>query len=181
MLVNLEDGIPPNLVPHVPLDSLDKHGESEMVSVIFDLSKLSPDEAAAEIEKLHGPQTGVVTLPKSRQLLVTDTVARLQLISGVIQHVEDPEGMNSGQLRTFALRFVTPEEILPNLRQMLDIPEDQYKTSDGSLLLTIDTTGKRLLATGRPEKLARLEAILKVIDAPRSGGDARRTGRIASS
>jgi type II secretory pathway component GspD/PulD (secretin) len=172
MLVNLEDGIPPNLVPNVPLNSLDKRSESEIVSVIFDLAKLSPDEAAAEIEKLRGPQTGVVTLPKSRILVVTDTVARLKIISGVIQRVEDPEGINSGQLRTFTLRFVTPEEILPNLRQLLDIQSDQFKTSDGSLLLTVDTNGKRLIATGRPEKLARLESILKVIDAPRGGGDA---------
>ena len=53
MLINLEDGIPPGLVPVVPLDSLDEHGESEIVSVIFDLIKPSPEEAAAEIEKLR--------------------------------------------------------------------------------------------------------------------------------
>ena len=37
--------------------------------------------------------------------------------------------------------------------------------------MTVDTNGKRLIATGRPERLARLEDILKVIDAPRGGGD----------
>ncbi len=171
MVIDLEDGIPPGLVPVVPIDSLNEHGESEIVSVIFDLIKPSPDEAAAEIEKLRQPQTAVVTLPKSRELQVTDTVARLRVINGVIKKLDDKEGTYSGQLKTFTLHFVTPEDILPNLRQLLDIPAEQYKTPDGSLLLTVDTNGKRLIATGRPERLARLEDILKVIDAPRGGGD----------
>jgi type II secretory pathway component GspD/PulD (secretin) len=171
MLVDLEreGGIPANLVPVVPLDTLDKHADSEVVTVIFDLSKLSPEEAEAEIGKLRGKLTAIVTLPKSRKLQVTDTVAQLRVMSKVIQSVEDPQGINSGQLKTFTLHFVTPEDILPNLRQLLDIQADQFKTADGSLLLSIDTNGKRLIATGRPEKLARLEDILKVIDVSRSG------------
>ena len=171
MLVNLDE-IPPNLIPVVPLDSLNKLGNSEIVTVIFDLVKLSPEEAEAEIGKLRDKLTAIVPLSKSRKLQVTDTVAQLRVMKGVIEGVEDPEGINSGQLRTFTLHFVTPDEILPNLRQLLDIPADQFKTPDGSLLLTVDANGKRLIATGRPEKLARLEDILKVIDAPRGGGDA---------
>jgi type II secretory pathway component GspD/PulD (secretin) len=165
MLVSL-DNIPPLMVPTVPLDSLDKRGDSEFVNVNFDLVKLSPDEVAGEIEKLKGPTTAIVALPKSRRLSVTDTAARLRVIRDLIQHLEDPEGINSGKLRTFTLHFATPESILPNLRQLLDIPSDQYKTTDGSLLLTVDTNNKRIMATGRPEKIARLEEILKMIDAP---------------
>ena len=93
MVIDLEDGIPPGLVPVVPLASLNEHGESEIVSVIFDLIKPSPDEASAEIEKLRQPQTAVVTLPKSRELQVTDTVARLRVIKGVIDKLED-QGRN---------------------------------------------------------------------------------------
>ncbi len=90
MLINLEDGIPAALVSVVPIDSLNEHGETEIVSVIFDLIKPAPEVAAAEIEKLRGPQTAVVTLPTSRELQVTDTVARLRVIKKVIDRLEDP-------------------------------------------------------------------------------------------
>lgn len=182
MLVSLEN-IPPLMVPTVPLDSLDKRGDSEFVNVNFDLVRLSPDEVSGEIEKLKGPTTTIVPLPKSRRLSVTDTAARLRVIRDLIQHLEDPEGINSGKLRTFTLHFVTPESILPNLRQLLDIPSDQYKTTDGSLLLTVDTNNKRIIATGRPEKIARLEEILKTIDAPPGGvatGDLEGTPQFAT-
>jgi len=171
MLFNIEEGpVPDNFVPNVPLDSLDKHAESEMVKVIFNLENLTPEEVASEVEKLKGPQTSIVVLSKSRQLKVTDTVANLRMIRGVVQKLIDPQGIRTGQLRTYNLRFVTPEEILPMLRQMLDIPEGQFKTADGSLLLAVDTNNKRLLATGKTERLSRLEDVLKLIDAPKGGG-----------
>ena len=41
MLINLEDGIPPNLVPYVPLDELDDKGEFELISVLFKVQRMS--------------------------------------------------------------------------------------------------------------------------------------------
>jgi len=71
-VVNLEDGIPSNLVPTVPVEDLDKRGEFELVSVVFPLDKLSTEEAEAEIGKLIGPPPGtVVALERSRQVIVT--------------------------------------------------------------------------------------------------------------
>ncbi|MBN8624490.1 MAG: hypothetical protein J0M17_03275, partial [Planctomycetes bacterium] len=40
MVVNLEDGIPPNLVPFVPLERLDALGEFELATTLFPLGKL---------------------------------------------------------------------------------------------------------------------------------------------
>ena len=69
MLVNLEDPIPANLVPTVPVESLDTRGEFDLVSVLFNLEQLKPEEAEAEVNKLRGPQGSVVALGKSRQTL----------------------------------------------------------------------------------------------------------------
>ena len=52
ILINLEDGIPPNLVPTITPDALDGRGEYELVSVLFNLKKLRPEEAEAEIMEL---------------------------------------------------------------------------------------------------------------------------------
>ena len=45
MLVNLQDGIPANLVAVISLEELDKRGESELVSVLFNIDRLSPEQA----------------------------------------------------------------------------------------------------------------------------------------
>ena len=166
MLINLEDGIPPNLVPTIPIEDLDNRGEFELVNVLFQLVKLDPEEANEEIQKLLGPQGTVVVLAKSQQILVTETAGRLKTIRRVIQAIEDPSGLASGQLRSFELKYVTPEEVLLVVRQLLAIAEDQNSTEDGSLRFALDPISSRLLATGKPEMLSRFTEIVEQLDAP---------------
>lgn len=166
MLIHLEDGIPPNLVDTISPEELDERGEYELVRVLFDLEKLSPEEAEAEVSKLIGPQGEVIGLPNSRQLLVTETGGRLRAIRAMIQRIEDPEGLGDRPLRVFRLEFATLQEALEIIRQLLEIPEDEYATSDGSLRLAADLWGGRLLVSGEKEKLSQLEEIIKAIDVP---------------
>ena len=51
MLVNLEDGIPPNLVETVTPEDLDSRGEFELVRAVFSLEKLTAEDAEAEVEE----------------------------------------------------------------------------------------------------------------------------------
>jgi hypothetical protein len=111
-------------------------------------------------------------LPKSRQLSITDTVARLRVIRRVIDRV-DPQDLMTGKWKIYNLRFLTPEEAMPIMRQMLDLSEDKNSTADNSLRIAVDTQGKRLFASGKPEKIARLEELLKTVDAPKGGADWR--------
>ena len=164
ILVNTEDGVPPNLVNTIPLEELDRRGEYELVSVLFDLQSITPEEAQEEIQKLIGPQGSVVPLPKSGQLWVTETAGRLRTIRRVIQRIEDPAGLASAKLQTFELKYASAEEAMLVLRSLLDIPEDSNKTSDGSLHLATDAFGTKIFATGKPEMLARVAEILEKID-----------------
>lgn len=45
MLVNLEDGIPPNLITRVDAADLDGRGKYELLSCVFQLRRLSPEDA----------------------------------------------------------------------------------------------------------------------------------------
>lgn len=96
MLINLEDGIPPNLVPTITPDALDSRGEYELVSVLFNLKRLRPDEAEAEIARLLGPQGSVVPLPRARQILVTETAGRLRAIRSILKRVDEATGEIEG-------------------------------------------------------------------------------------
>jgi len=169
MLINLEDGIPPNLISTIPLEQLDERGEYSLVSVLFQLDKVSAEEAEEEIQKLIGPQGSVVTLPKSRQLLVTETAGRLRAIRSVIQRIEDPQGFGEEKMQTFDIKYAMPDDVLTVIRQLLSIEEEGNATADGSLRFALDPSGNRLLANGKPEVLKRLEEILEVIDMPGPG------------
>ncbi|MFO0897466.1 MAG: secretin N-terminal domain-containing protein [Pirellulales bacterium] len=165
ILINLEDKIPPNLVPYVPLSELDKRSEFELVSVLFPLAKMTPEEAQSEIEKLRGPQGTVVTLPRSGQILVTETAGRLKTIRQVIDSVERPDGGASGQVRQFDVDPSRMQQNLAVVRQLLDISAESNAAADGSLRIAVDTAGGRLLASGRPDKLDRLGEVLKSLGA----------------
>ncbi len=171
MLVNLEDGIPPNLVPTVPLDSLDSRGEYELVRVPFNLEKLKPEEAEAEIKKLLGPQGSVVSLPKSRQVYITETGGRLRAIRTMLERIEGPSGVATAGLRTFDLKFARTEDVLPILRQLLDIPEDKNAAADGSIRVAVEAGAGRLILSGQPEKVARAADIIRGLDVPAPGAE----------
>ncbi|PQO44299.1 secretin N-terminal domain-containing protein [Blastopirellula marina] len=163
LVINLEDGIPPNLVTNVPAEKLDERGEYELVSTLFTLSRMTAEEAEAEISKLIGPQGQVVVLPKSKQIYVTETAGRLRTIRNVINAVERPL---SEQVQIVSLANVGPEEALTVVRQLLDLPAEAYGTDDGTLRIAVDALGGRLFISGEPELTARVQEILKMVDQP---------------
>jgi type II secretory pathway component GspD/PulD (secretin) len=163
-LINLEDPVPPNLVPYVPLEDLDKKGEFELVSVLFNVQRMTPEEVATEVERLKGPQGAVIVLPKAGLVQVTETAGRLRMIRRVIESIENPEGANAGALRAFDLKHASLNDLMTTIRPLLDIPADQFKAADNSIMLAIDPNTGKLLATGRPEKLARVEELVKMLD-----------------
>ncbi len=165
VLVNLEDGIPPNLVPDVPLANLDQRGEYELVRVIFPVWTMKPEQAAAEVQPLLGPQGKVVTLPQAHEIQVTETAGRLRTIRSVINAVEQPDAGTAG-MREFPLHYITFDAAMPTIRQMLGIPSEAFSTPDGSVQITKSATGEKILFRGTAEPAARLTEILRLIDVP---------------
>ena len=169
LLINLEDGIPPNLVPIIPLEELDRRAEFDLVSVLFELETVTAEEANQEIEKLVGPQGSVVPLPKAKQLLVTETAGRLRTIRQIIEKIEGPQGQSGKQLQAFPLEFTLADEVMGILRQLLDIPAESNTTPDGSVHLALDALGTRLIVAAPPKQLEEVAKILEAIDAPMTG------------
>ncbi|MEN1681026.1 MAG: secretin N-terminal domain-containing protein [Planctomycetota bacterium] len=171
LLVNLEDGIPPNLVTDVPLDELDERGEYELVRVLFRVRNVVPAEAAEELEPLMGPQGKLLVLPKASMIQVTETAGRIRVLRDVIEAFERP-GPAGGDLREYGLQYAMAEDILPVLRQLLGIPADSMTTPSGSLQLAVDPLGMKLFAQGSAVQTRRLEEVLKLVDVPESAAGA---------
>jgi type II secretory pathway component GspD/PulD (secretin) len=166
ILINLEDGIPPNLVSDIKLSELDSKGEYELVAVLFQLDRMTPEEAEQEIRRVLGPQGRIETFPKSGYIRVTETAGRLRMIRSVLLGI-DEGSVGSGSLRVFELKHIPMDDLMNVIRPLLDIPEEEFAAEDGSIRIAVGPTGK-LLATGKPEKLARMDEVLKVVDVPYS-------------
>ncbi len=165
VLVNLEDGIPPNLVTDVPLAELDERSDYEIIRVAFPVLNMTAEEAAKEIEPLLGPQGTVVVLPQAKRIQVTETGGRLRTIRSVINAVERPIEP-AGGIREFSLKHLSVDDSLPYLRQLLGIPDEAFSTPDGQLKIGKDVTGWKLLVYGTPERVNRVEEVLRLIDVP---------------
>lgn len=165
VVVNLEDGIPPNLVPDVPLSELDQRGEYELIRVLFPVWNMTPEAAAAEVQPLLGPQGKVVILPQAREIQVTETGGRLRTIRSVINAVEQPDATAAG-MREFPLKYITFDAAMPTIRQMMGIPSEAFSTPDGTVQITKSATGEKILFRGTAQQATRLAEILRLIDVP---------------
>ncbi len=167
VLQNLDDPIPDILVPTLSPDELDRKADFEVVHVLFNLDKWKPEEAEVEVKKLLSPQGSVVTLIKTRQLFVTDKVNRLRAIRAMIDRIDNPDASGSGKFRPFVLKYVRTDDVMPVLRQLLDIPEDKMVTTDGTLRISdAASNGRLLLVSGQPDRVAGVVDIIKWLDVP---------------
>ncbi|QDU76169.1 Bacterial type II/III secretion system short domain protein [Bremerella volcania] len=166
IVVNLEDGIPPNLVTTVSMDELDNRGEYELVSCLFDLKKMTAEEAEAEITKLIGPQGAVVALTHSQQVFVTETAGRLRTIRDMIQAVENPFGSDVTVVET---KNLMAEEILAVVRQLMGMEAGSNTASDGSIRLATDTLGTKIFLTGKKDAVEKVQKLITQVDVPGGG------------
>ena len=164
IVLNREDPIPPELVEFVPLTELDKRGDFEYVKCLFPLAKMEPAEAAAEISQLIGiAPAAVVPLPKSMQLLVTETGARLRMIRSVIEAIENPTAVHAQAIVDVTLKHLSAEQFLALARPLLGLLPEQNSGQD--IQISVHPTEPRLLATGsNKQTLQRFQDLVQLLD-----------------
>ncbi len=86
---------------------------------------------------------------------MTETAGRLRAIRTMLARMEGGDGAMPGGLRAIELKFARAEDVLPILRQMLEIPDDKNVSADGSIRIAQEAGGGRLFISGQPEKVAR--------------------------
>ena len=166
MVINEEDGVPPEFVELVSLADLEQRGEFELVKCLFHLAKMEVTEAEQEITKLVGPTGSVVALPRSQQLLVTEMAGRMRTIQEVIERIENPEsGMGEGVVQ-IQLQNADTESFLTVARTLLGLPEGQ--NSNENIRIAIDPISLRLFASGKRAELQKLRDLVPLIGRPSS-------------
>lgn len=147
----------------VPVDELEGLNDHEVVKCFVPLGEIISSEALDELQPLSLMTTPVV-LPRSNQLIITETAKKLRSAVQVLDAMRKPQQAEAAVQR-FDLKHVDADTVLMVAGTHLGIPEDQSSGID--ITITTDLTGKRMFAVGSEEKLQRLKSLLTVIDVPR--------------
>ncbi|WP_165698729.1 secretin N-terminal domain-containing protein [Bremerella volcania] len=148
-------------------DELEQLNDHEVVKCFVKLGNVIPTEAINELEPLSLMTTPVV-LPKSNQLIITDTAKNLRSVLQVLASMQEPQE-DEASIRRFDLKHADAATVLLVAGTHLGIPENE--TSGIDITITTDTTGKRLYAVGSEEKLKRLDSLIQVVDVPEETED----------
>lgn len=147
---------------------LDPLNEHEVVKCFVKLGDIVPTEAINEMEPLSLMTTPVV-LPRSNQLIITDTAKNLRSALQILDAMKEPHGEEAA-IRRFDLKHVDAATVLLVAGTHLGIPENE--TSGIDITITTDTTGRRLYAVGSEDKLKRLDSLIQVVDVPEEAEEA---------
>lgn len=152
----------------VSIEDLEQMNDHEVVKCFVKLGDVLPTEAISEMEPLDLMTTPVV-LPKSNQVIVTDTAKNLRSVLQVLASMKDPTA-EEATIRRFDLKYVDASTVLLVAGTHLGIPENETNGID--ITITTDSTGRRLYAVGSEEKLKRLDSLIQVVDVPEEAEEA---------
>jgi type II secretory pathway component GspD/PulD (secretin) len=133
--------------------------DHEIVKCMLPLGDLVAAEAVAELQPLMLMTTPVI-LPKSNQLIVTETAGKVRGVLAVLQALSVPK--TQSVVRRFDLQSVDVAAVMAVAGPHIGLTAGQTEGLDISI--SADTSGKTLFVTGVPEKVERLESLITVLD-----------------
>ncbi|MDR0391127.1 MAG: hypothetical protein LBH59_04420, partial [Planctomycetaceae bacterium] len=165
-VINLVDGIPPIILDPIMPDELDNRGKYEICRCVFPLVQTTPDVIQNEVEKLLGPQGSIIALPTSRHIVITETGGTLRAIRSIIRQIDGAGNIGAGSIHVIEVKSLPADDALAMMRRLLGIDE-----ANTTLQTIIDSTGTKILASGRGDMIERAKAMLKTIDESFSSGE----------
>ena len=185
--VNIDNGIPPNLVPDVSLEELPGRGTNELVRVVVPLKTGDAAEVVGEAEALLGPQGTATALSSANAIVVRDTGGNVRRVVSLLTELTG----GALQFRQFPLKHLDAydAEILVRAQLGLSVgPEgvaaytnrdDRGRSSSNSSgptpNFTADERTNSLLVTATPDQLRIAEEVLQAVDVA-EGADGRILG-----
>lgn len=144
-----------------PLTELDKRSDHEVVKCIVPLGTINAAEVTAELQPMT-LMIAPVVLPKSNQLILTETAGKIRSALEVIRAMEssEPESV----VQRFDLQHVDVDTVLMIAGAHLGLTAGA--TAGADISISTDATGKSLFVTGTQDKIERLQTLLKTLDVP---------------
>ncbi len=201
VVLNIDDGIPPNLVPNVTVEELPQRGKNELMNVVLPIEGITADEAAEEVKELVGPQGSVVALKKANAISVTDIGMNLRRIHRLLV------GLNAApadiSFKSFDLQHIEATAAEHTVRELFGLPtrgiesvsdgvasryrgenrdprDDRSRppvpttSSKSKVQVAIDERTNRLLVTAPTAEMKIIDETLKAIDVADEPGTVRK-------
>lgn len=177
--LNIDDPIPPNLIPNVLPEDLANRGRNELLTVVFPLEGVEAAQIATEINEVKGPQGKVVALTSTNSVLVTDIGSNLRRIHAMLQDVTSRPGPNEASFKAYEIKNIAATEAENLLRSVLGIGSGVANVSAGSsssrssssrsatstpITISADTRTNKLLISANTKTHLLIEEALKTID-----------------
>jgi len=147
------------LATPTPVTELDQRSEHEIVKCMVPLGNVVADEALAELKPLS-LMIAPVLLPKSNQLIVTETAGKVKSVLAVLQALDVPE--TESIVRRFELRHVDVATVMMVAGSHIGLASGA--TEGPEISISTDFSGQNLYVTGLPDKVNRLESFIKILD-----------------
>lgn len=164
MLIDLEAENAASLISEVAElvtpDDLDARASSDIVRCVFPLGGLTPDAARNEINQLISPAGKLIVLDSAKQVVVTETVARLQAIRTLLENAS----MASSEVTEIILKNRVADEMLEIARPLIGL--EAGANSSDKIRIAVGPFGDRLYATGDEATRMLLERIIERADTP---------------
>ncbi len=148
----------------VTIEQLDERNDHDVVKCFFPLGELEPEEAIQELSALNLMTTPAV-FAKTKQLLITDTAAKLRNVKSVLELFEPSQLDNGTVVKSFSLQHAEAEDVLLVARPHLGLATGEMIGIDVSL--SADVQGKNIYVTGIEDKVKLIESLVTAIDQPK--------------
>jgi type II secretory pathway component GspD/PulD (secretin) len=121
VVLNIDNPIPPNLIPQVSPEELASRGKNELLSVIFPLNGQDLTTVAEEVKAMLGPQGKVVTLAKANRLMVMDIGANLRRINTLLNGPDGESANVAAGFKAFLLKHISATEAEKTIRDLFGL------------------------------------------------------------
>jgi len=180
--VNIDEEIPPNLIPQVDPDKLDGRGKNELMTVVFPIEGVDVATVAVEVNDIKGPQGKVVGLESINSVLVTDIGSNLRRIRAVLADVTNRTGPDDVSFKPYQIKNIRASEAEATLRSLLGMPagvtnvsaavesrsrgeRSENRSSDNNnIAITTDARTNKLLISAKVVQHKLIEEALETID-----------------
>tara|TARA_R110001592_G_scaffold125262_4_gene335051 strand:- start:121272 stop:125117 length:3846 start_codon:yes stop_codon:yes gene_type:complete len=194
VVLNIDNGIPPNLVPIVDSEKITEHGKNELMSVTFQLEGVDVSQVAKEVQAILGPQGKSVALNTANSIIVTDIGSNLSRVKKLLEGAMANAGPTDLLFRSFELKYIDATEAEKIVRSQFGLPAATQNVSasatssryfdyrsrssrdrggsppqpqpskESNTQVTADPRTNRLLVTATPDQIKIADEIIKSID-----------------
>ena len=119
--INIDDGVPPNLIPYVTASELLERGNNELLTVVFPVKGAEIKPLAEQVGEMLGPQGKSVGIEEAEALVVTDIGSNLRRVHEMLDAMSALAGPKDVTFQAYPLEHIPAQEAEQLLRELLGL------------------------------------------------------------